>query len=282
MTERDLAGRVAIVTGANSGIGRVTAETLAARGAKVVLACRGEDRTRPVLEAIRAAGGEVRFESLDLADLDSVRACAARLIGAGEPLDLLINNAGLAGQRGATKQGFELAFGTNHLGHFLLTMLLAPLLRKAAPSRIVNVASKSHYSAKTIDFEAIRRPTRSLAGLDEYAVSKLANVLFTRESARRLGASGVHSYALHPGVVASDVWRSVPWGLRSLIKLFMLTNEQGAATTLYCATSPEVAAHDGRYYDTCKERRPSKAAQDDVLAKRLWEESAALTGADLA
>ena len=281
MPELDLAGRSIVVTGANTGIGRVTAEKLAARGAKVVLACRDEERTAPVLAAIRAAGGEASFEALDLADLGSVRACAKRLLDADQPLHVLVNNAGLAGKRGVTKDGFELTFGTNHLGHFLFTVLLAPLLQKAASARIVNVASKAHYSAKTIDFAAIRQPTRSLTGLDEYAVSKLANVLFTRELARRLGRSGVHSYALHPGVVASDAWRSVPWGFRSLIKLFMLSNEQGAATTLYCATSPAVAAHDGRYYDACKERTPSKVALDDDLAKRLWEESVALTGADL-
>jgi retinol dehydrogenase-12 len=281
MTERDLLGRHAIVTGANTGIGRVTAETLAARGASVVLACRSEERTRPIIEAIERAGGKARFEALDLSDFASVRACAERLLARDEAIHLLVNNAGMAGQRGLTKDGFEITFGTNHLGHFLFTVLLTPLLKKGAPSRIVNVASVAHYKAKGIDWTAIRESTHSITGTPEYAVSKLANVLFTKECARRLGSSGVHSYALHPGVVASDVWREVPWPVRPIMKLFMLSNEEGAATTLYCATSPDVASHDGRYYEKSKERTPSKLAQDEALAKELWEKSAAFTGADL-
>ena len=282
MAERDLDKRFIVVTGANTGIGRVTAEHLAARGATVVLACRSEAKTKPVVDAIVEAGGDARFSALDLGDLASVRSCAQRLLADDRPIDVLINNAGLAGARGATKDGFELAFGTNHLGHFLFTVLLAPKLRAASSARIVNVASKSHYDAKDgIDFDLVRGSTRSLTGLPEYAVSKLANVLFTKELARRLGPSGVHSYALHPGVVASDVWRSVPWPFRSLMKLFMITNEQGAATTLYCATSPEVGEHDGRYYDKCRERKPARLADDAAIAKTLWEKSVEWTGADL-
>jgi retinol dehydrogenase 12 len=278
---RDLAGRHVVVTGANTGIGRVTAETLAARGANVVLACRSPERTRPIVDAITAAGGEARFEALDLGDLASVRACAQRLLAKGDPIHVLINNAGLAGQRGLTKDGFELTFGTNHLGHFLFTVLLAPLLEKGAPSRIVNVASVAHYKAKGIDWDEIETSTKTITGTAEYAVSKLANVLFTKECARRLGPKGVRSYALHPGVVASDVWRKVPWPVRPIMKLFMITNEEGAATTLYCATSADVESHDGRYYDKCKERTPSALALDETLARQLWEKSVALTGADL-
>lgn len=281
-TERDLSGTYAVVTGANTGIGRVTAEVLAARGASVVLACRSEERTRPVLDAIRAAGGDATFEALDLGELASVRACAERLLAKGRPIDLLINNAGQAGQRGLTKDGFELTFGTNHLGHFLFTVLLAPLLVKAPHARIVNVSSKAHYDAKGIDFEALRKPTRAITGLPEYSVSKLANVLFTRELARRLGKrSNVRSYALHPGVVASDAWRKVPWPVRVIMKMGMLTNEEGAKTTLYCATSPEVADHDGRYYDSSREKKPSALAHDDDLANELWKKSVEWTGADL-
>jgi retinol dehydrogenase-12 len=280
---RDLAGRFIVITGATSGIGRSTAEKLAGRGASLVLACRSEQRTRPVLDAIRAAGAaEVEFVSLDLGDFASVRACAARIDGLGRPIDVLLNNAGLAGQRGATKDGFELAFGTNHLGHFLLTALLAPKLRAARGARIVNVASRAHYEAKKgIDYEAIRKPTRSITGLPEYAVSKLANVLFTRELARRIGPSGVHSYALHPGVVASDAWRRVPWPIRPLIKLGMISNDEGAMTSIHCATSAEVAGQDGLYYDDCREKAPNPIALDVEAARRLWEESVKLTGADL-
>lgn len=153
MTEQgsDLAGKVVLVTGANTGIGRVSAETLARRGAKVFLACRSEEKTRPVIEGIRASGGAAEFLSLDLADLASVRR-AARHFATGEALHVLLNNAGLAGLQGLTRDGFEVAFGTNHLGHFLLTMLLLPRLRETAPARIVNVASTAHYQAKGLDF----------------------------------------------------------------------------------------------------------------------------------
>lgn len=277
-----LSGRFIVLTGANTGIGRATAESLAARGATLVLACRTEERTRPVFDAIRARGvGEAQFVPLDLGDFASTRACAERIAAIDRPIDVLINNAGLAGKRGATKDGFEIAFGTNHLGHFLLTMLLLPRLRAARGARIVNVASQAHYDAKGIDFEAVTKPTRSITGLPEYAVSKLANVLFTREVARRIGASGIHSYALHPGVVASDAWRRVPWPIRPLMKLAMISSEEGAKTTLYCATSPEVADADGRYYDKCREKEPAKLALDDALGRRLWDKSVEFTGVDL-
>jgi NAD(P)-dependent dehydrogenase (short-subunit alcohol dehydrogenase family) len=262
------------VTGANPGIGRVTAEQLAAQGGRVLLACRSLEKTQPVVDAIKAAGGQAEFLALDLADLDSVRACARKLLDRGEPIDVLINNAGLAGLRGQTKQGFELTFGTNHLGHFLLTTQLLPLIEKGDAPRIVNVSSKAHYDAKAIDFEALRRPTSTVAGLPEYAVSKLCNVLFTSELARRLG-DRVHSYALHPGVVASDAWRQVPWGLRHVIKLLMLSNEDGAKTTLHCATSAAVKDASGLYYDSCKEKTPSRLARDASLARTLWEKSEA-------
>ncbi len=280
-SQKELANRFVVITGANTGIGRATAENLAQRGCTVVLAGRSAERTQPVLDAIRSAGGEALFVELNLGELASVRAGAARICDLGRPIDILINNAGLAGQRGLTKDGFELTFGTNHLGHFLLTVLLAKQLKSAAAARIVNVSSKSHYDAKGIDFAALQKPTQSVTGMSEYAVSKLANVLFTSELARRLGPSGVHSYALHPGVVASDIWRRIPWGLRSLAKLFMISNEEGARTSLYCATAPEVADHDGRYYDKCREKKPSRLAGDAELARQLWEKSVQWVGADL-
>ena len=277
---RDLEGRFIIVTGANTGIGRVTAEVLATRGAEVVLACRSEERTAPVVEAIRAAGGKAQFAALDLGDLTSVRACATKLLESGRPVDVLINNAGVAGKRGLTKDGFELAFGTNHLGHFLLTVLLAPRLRAAKNARVVTVSSRAHLGAKTgIDYALVRNSTQAVGGIPEYGVSKLANIYFTKELARRL--DGVHAYALHPGVVASDLWRQVPWGLSWLIKLFMISNEDGAKTTLYCATSPEVAGDVGLYYDKCTARTPSSVACDPEKARECWEKSVGYAGADL-
>ncbi|MCC6216489.1 MAG: SDR family oxidoreductase [Polyangiaceae bacterium] len=277
MTERELRGRHVVITGANTGIGRVTAERLAARGARVTVLCRSEERARDVLSAIRGAGGEVALVSCELGELASVHAAAGALRARGEPIHVLVNNAGVAGQRGETRDGFELQFGVNHLAHFALTMGVWPLLASAEGARIVNVSSRSHYQAKSFDWSRVRGRTRSISGLPEYALSKLANVLFTRETARRLGPSGVHSYSLHPGVVASDVWRRLG-PLAALAKPFMLTNEQGAETTLYCACSPQVAEHDGRYYDACRERRASRLAHDDALARELWERSAEWAG----
>jgi NAD(P)-dependent dehydrogenase (short-subunit alcohol dehydrogenase family) len=270
---KDLTGKVMLITGANTGIGRVTAEVLARRGARVILACRSEEKTRPVVEEILAAGGDASFVQLDLADLDSVRAAADKVLSQDEPLHVLINNAGLAGLRGLTKQGFELVFGTNHLGHFLLTELLLPRLQKSAPARIVNVSSGSHYKAKGIDFAALRERTKTVTTMPEYEVSKLANVLFTKELARGRAGKGVHSYALHPGMVASDAWREIPWPVRSIMKMFMITNEEGAETTLHCATSEEAWAEDGLFYDKKKPREPNKLAHDEALAKELWDKS---------
>ena len=270
-TSQDLSGKSFLVTGANTGIGRVTAMELAGRGATVTLAGRSEERTRPVLDEIAAARGSASFLHLDLGDLASVAAAAKSLLDSGARLDVLVNNAGIAGPRGLTRDGFELTWGTNHLGPFLFTLLLLPLLRKSAGARVVNVASRAHYRAKGIDWDALRRPTRSISGFPEYAVSKLCNVLFTKELARGKAGPGVHSYALHPGVVASDIYRRVPWPFESLMKLFMISNEEGAKTSLHCAASPEVAADDGLYYDKCQPRNPSKLAQDEGLAKTLWE-----------
>ena len=270
------AGRVALVTGASSGIGRVTATQLALQGTHVFLACRSEERTRPVLADIAArSGGRARAEflPLDLGDLASVQHCAGSFLARGLPLHLLVNNAGLAGHRGVSASGFELTFGVCHVGHFLLTSLLLDALKASAPSRIVVVSSTAHRQAKEIDFDALRRPTRSVSGLPEYAVAKLANVLFASELARRLEGTRVTSYSLHPGVVATEVWRALPWPVPSLIKPFMLSSQQGAATTLYCATAPEVATQSGLYYDKCRSVKPSRAARDEQLAKRLWDAS---------
>ncbi len=276
MNFNPLAGRVALITGANTGIGRVTARELALRGMQVFLACRSQEKTQPVLDEIaQRSGGSARAEflPLDLGDLDSVRHCAQQFLARDLPLHLLINNAGLAGQSGMTASGFELAFGTNHVGHFLLTRLLTERLKASAPARLVVVASKAHRHLTTIDFSVLRQPTKSFAGLKEYSVSKLANILFASEFSRRHIGTGVHAYALHPGVVASEVWRGVPDPIARLLKLFMTGTEEGAATTLYCATSPDCAQQNGLYYDQCRPVMPSLAARDGQLADRLWRES---------
>lgn len=275
MTMADLDGKVCVVTGASSGIGRVTAEALAARGAKVWLACRDSAKSTPVVQSITQAGGKAELVQLDLSDLASVRACAATILAAAEPLHVLLNNAGLAGQKRLTKQGFELTFGVNHLGHFLLTQLLLPRLLQQPQCRVVNVSSKAHYSASGIDFGELRQPGKGFGALHAYSVSKLANVLHAKELARRYGAQGLHAYSLHPGVIASDVWRQVPQPFRALLKLRMISNEEGAKTSLYCATSAEVAEHNGLYYDECRVKEPSAVAQDAPLAAELWAKSEA-------
>jgi NAD(P)-dependent dehydrogenase (short-subunit alcohol dehydrogenase family) len=271
----DLDGKVALVTGANTGIGKVTALELARAGAQVYLACRSAEKTAPVVEEIRGATEATRAEfiPLDLASLASVRACAADFLARGRPLHILVNNAGVAGQRGLTADGFELTFGVNHLGPFLLTMLLLERLKASAPARVVTVSSQAHYGAKGIPWERVRRPTRTLTGLSEYGVSKLANVLFSAELARRLEGSGVTTYSLHPGVIASDIWRRMPAPLRVVAKAFMRSNEEGARTSLHCATAPELIAETGLYYDSCRPRKPGRAARDAQLAHELWTRS---------
>ena len=244
------------------------------------IACRSAAAGETAVEFIKASSGadDVWLLPLDLASLESVRSCAARFLSLDEPLHVLVNNAGVGGQRGATADGFEVHFGVNHLGHFALTSLLLERLKASGPgARIVSVSSEAHYSARGIDFDAVRRPCRSLTGMREYAVSKLCNVLFTQELARRLSGTGVASYALHPGVVASDIWRRVPWPARGLIKRRMLTVEQGAVTSVYCAASAAVASDSGLFYDKCAVRAPSQVATPE-LAELLWKYSTEWTG----
>lgn len=269
---QDLTGRVALVTGANTGIGRITARELARRGAEVFLATRSLARTQPALDEIAQLTGRpgAHWLELDLADFASVRACAQRFLATGRPLHLLVNNAGLGGQRGLSRDGLELTFGVNHMGHFLLTQLLRERLLASAPARVVTVASRAHQWAPGLDWDALRRPTRSLTGIREYMVSKLANVLFSAELGRQLAGSGVSSYAVHPGVVDTEIWRQVPRLLRPLLKLRGLRDpEQGAQTTLYCALqAPQQET--GCYYADSALKTPSKLAQDQRLAAELW------------
>jgi NAD(P)-dependent dehydrogenase (short-subunit alcohol dehydrogenase family) len=276
----DARDRTFLVTGGNTGIGRATATALAAAGGRVYIACRSAGAGAAAADAIKSVTGSrtVWLLPLDLASLASVRDCAAAFLGRDEPLHVLVNNAGVGGQRGMTADGFELHFGVNHLGHFALTMLLLDRLKASGSgahgARVVTVASDAHYNAPGVDFDAVRRPT-SFTGQREYAVSKLCNVLFTQELARRAG--DISSYAVHPGVVASDIWRRVPWPARAFIKRRMLTVEQGAVTPVYCATSPAVAAESGLFYDKCAVRAPSRVATPE-LAELLWKHSTEWTG----
>jgi retinol dehydrogenase-12 len=277
MPPPSLRGKVALVTGANTGIGRVTALELAKLGAHVVLACRSEEKTRPALAEIAALApaGKAEFLPLDLADFESVRRCAETFLRRDQPLHLLINNGGLAGGQGKSRSGFEVHFGVNHLGHFLLTQLLLPRVEQSAPARVVTVSSEAHRRPQGIDFDAVRRATATRRGFAEYATSKLANVLFSAELARRVDPKRITTYSLHPGVVATDVWRRVPAPLRVIIKLFMISSEEGAKTSLHCATSPSAAAETGLYYEKSRVRWPSAVARDESLARALWEFSQA-------
>ncbi|MBC7709121.1 MAG: SDR family oxidoreductase [Rhizobacter sp.] len=276
-TTQTLANRVALVTGANTGIGLVTARELAARGAHVFIACRSVDRGQTAVDDIRKATGNEKVEllTLDLGNFASIRACAEQFLSRNLPLHLLINNAGLAGAKGLTKSGFELAFGTNHIGPFLLTQLLLNRIKLSAPARIVTVASRAHARVSGINWDDVRQATKGNAGLREYGISKLANVLFSAELGRKLAGTGVTAYSLHPGVVATDVWREVPAFIRPLIKLMMISSEEGAQTTLYCATSAHVSDETGLYYDKCRVKAPSKVGQDWALAAELWRRSEA-------
>jgi NAD(P)-dependent dehydrogenase (short-subunit alcohol dehydrogenase family) len=279
----DLTGRTFLVTGATSGLGRVTARVLAERGARVFVGCRTPAKGEATIAALRAAAPAVSLDlaalACDLGDLASVRSAAAAFEATGHPLDCLVNNAGLAGARGLSASGVELLFGVNHLGPYLLTRLLEGALRRASAPRVVNVASAAHKRTTGIDFPALRRSTRSLTTVREYAVSKLANILFSRELGRRWAGSGVTTYALHPGRVATAIWRHAPalvrWWARHRGSI---GEEDGARTIIYCATAPELAGVSGRYYEREREVEPSAAARDDALAVRLWEESERLTG----
>lgn len=276
MTQFTLNGKVALVTGANSGIGAVTARELALQGYHVFLACRSQKKAHAVLQEIQSLSfgrAKAEFIELDLANLDSVRLCATQFLSRNLPLHLLIANAGLAGQKGMTPSGFELTFGVCHLGHFLLTQLLTEKLIESKPARIVVVSSKAHRHAQSIDFNLLLKPTKSLGGLKEYAVAKLANILFAKELGRRLYGTGVTTYAIHPGVVSTNVWRGLPQPLVKLIRRFMISPEEGAQTTLYCAIQPHVAGDTGFYYEECKVKVSSHAAQNINLANELWEKS---------
>ena len=272
----DMNQRVALITGANTGIGRITALALADRGYQLILAGRSLERTKPVIDDIRRLGkAEPQFFELRLDDLDSVRACADAVLATNLPIHLLINNAGLALQRGQTRQGYELAFGVNHLGHFLLTQLLLERVVSSAPARIINVASRAHRMTNNIPWEHLREPTRSLTGTKEYAVSKACNILFTRELARRLEGTNVACFSLHPGVVATDIWRATPFLMKPFFKFLpMLTPEDGAKTTLFCIESAE-PSQSGQYFANCQVARTTPLASDVAIAEYLWNFSEA-------
>jgi retinol dehydrogenase-12 len=266
---------VALITGGNVGIGRVTAIELAKAGYQVVIAGRSRSRTQPVLDHIRslALGPEALFLPLDLASLSSVRECAGLFKASNWRLHLLINNAGVAGLRGQTADGFEMAFGINHLGHFLLTQLLMPELMATGASRVVTVSSRAHKRTSGIAWDTLQKPTRSWTGIEEYAVSKLANLLFSAELARRTQGTGLTCFSLHPGVVDTEIWRALPDWARPLLRWRgLLTAQEGAQTTLHCALRAPVS-ESGLYFAKSRVTTPAPWGQDSGLARLLWQRS---------
>lgn len=267
-------GRVSIVTGSNTGLGRATALELARRGSDVIVASRSAERTAPIVEEIgRQVGPDrVEFLKLDLSSLAAVKEAADSFLASGRPLHVLVNNAGLAGQRGMTTDGFELTFGVNYLGHYLFTRLLLDRMVASAPARIVNVASSVHHRVDRIEWDRLRK-TPLIPATREYAVSKLANVLFNRELAKRLTGTGVTTYAAHPGLTATDIYRVVPWPFRSLMTRSMPTSEQAARTQVWCSTAPELSGETGMYYADLRPKDPSPTALNNELGSELWARS---------
>ncbi len=290
-----LEGRVALVTGANSGVGRSATEMLLAAGARVTMVCRSRARGDRALAEMRDRGlgrepavgdATVRavVERADLSRQADVRELAARLVARLPAIDILVNNAGVSQSRCVpSAEGFELTFATNHLGHFLLTRLLRDRLR-AGRGRIVNVSSRGHRGGdlRRASLEDIARGRAWKGGLQAYADSKLANVLFTMETTRRWGGRGITANAVHPGVLATDIWRKTPPAVRLLVRpltWFMASPDVGGEAVMNLVADPTRDHVTGRYFHVLEERLPSAQARDEALARELWERSVEWTRA---
>lgn len=277
MNEQSLTGQVALVTGANTGIGKATALTLARRGATTILACRDMAKGERARDEIRddVGGTAVRVVHLDLADLRSVEECAGEVATATPGLDILVNNGGATMRsREVTAEGAEKTYAANHLGHYALTRLLLNHLRR--PGRVISVSSMVH---RFVDGVRFHDPTfeHGWSALGAYGNAKLAQILFTRELARRYGGTGVHAHAVHPGFVGSDFYRSrgrprlAETLTAPLVGLIAKSPAEGAATTIHLATSEEALRTNGGYWINRRPARPSAAARDHAAARRLWE-----------
>jgi NAD(P)-dependent dehydrogenase (short-subunit alcohol dehydrogenase family) len=284
MSQWSLGGKTCFVTGATSGIGEETALAMARAGARVGILARNRERALQTRERIaREVGGEpITVIHGDLASLQSVRGAAEEILERFDALHLLINNAGLIHfRRTNTEDGFESTFAVNHLGPFLLTNLLLDRIIASAPGRIVNVASDAHrFARRGLDLSDLQNE-RSYGAFRTYGQSKLANILFTLELAERLKGTGVTANALHPGAVATRLGNNN--GLLAKIALpvlkpFFRTPAQGAETSIYLATDPELADISGGYFANCKKTTPSAHAQNEELASALWKQSCALVG----
>ncbi|XP_078000924.1 retinol dehydrogenase 14-like [Glandiceps talaboti] len=281
-----MTGKTVIITGANCGIGKATAMELAKREARVIMACRNVQSGRDAATDIRrkTSNGDLIVKHLDLSSFESIRGFSKEIIAEEKRLDVLINNAGLFQcPYMTTEDGYEMQLGVNHLGHFLLTNLLLELLKKSSPSRIVVVSSKLHKKG-VIDFENLNMTEVNYDKAAGYNNSKLANVMFARELARKLDDSGVTVNCLHPGIVWTNLARHINVStlvkivFRPLIWLILKNPMEGAQTTLYLTVTPELENVSGKYFGDCHEKPFTPAAQDDGVAKKLWEVSEKMTG----
>lgn len=272
-------GKTVVITGATSGIGAAAAHALARQGARIVFVARDQQRGESTLSTLRSiASADHRVHYADLSSIEQMKRAARDIAAAEERIDVLINNAGiLANSRHETAEGLELTFAINHLSYFVLSLLLRE--RLAPDARIVNTSSKAHYSGKMVfdDLQGLRR----YSGFAAYSMSKLCNVLLTRELAKRLASTQITVNSLSPGFVATR-WGAQSGGfaqrILSAAKVFARTPEKGAETMIYLASSSEVAKITGGFFHNCKLVEPSKAAQDAESARHLWEMSAKLTG----
>ncbi len=272
-------GKVCVITGATSGIGLETAKELGAMGARLVLVARDKARGDATLKDLAKKGVTAKIYYADLSLLSDMKRVAGEIAAAEPRIDMLVNNAGaMFNTREETADGFERTFALNHLGYFVLANMLKDRLAAAAPSRIVNVASEAHRGA-TLDFSDLQIK-HNYIGFKSYGRSKLANILFTRELARKLRGTGVTANCLHPGFVATRFGDNNPGffrvGVGMAKRVAGRTVEKGAETVVYLASSPEAAGVTGEYYFDCKPKTPSAAASNDEDARKLWDESARL------
>lgn len=279
-------GKTIVVTGGTSGIGEVAAVTLAGMGARIILVARNKRRGEATLARLEqqapGLGHQIRYA--DLAQLAEMKRVAAEIAAAEPRIDILINNAGaMFANRQVTKDGFEKTFATDHLSYFVLTAGLRQRLLAAAPARIINTASHAH---KTAQFDiGDLQTTKNYTSFQAYSLAKLANILFTRELARRVEGTGVTVNCLHPGFVATrfgDEAGGLIGHVIGLAKVLAISPEEGAKTIIYLATSPDIAMMNGEYFYKCRRTVPTRAARDDAVARVLWEKSVALTGVDWA
>jgi len=273
-------GKTVVITGATSGIGAVAARRLAEQGARIVIVARDRDRAEQTLRELRAANAGQAHTAVyaDLSRLSEMKRVAAQIAAAEPKIDVLMNNAGLVASRNErTEDGLGLMFATNHLSYFVLTTLLLERLRAAGEARVVSTASEAHRRGQ-LDFDRLQ----DQQGMKGYGTTKLCNILFTRELARRIAASRITANCLHPGFVATRFGDNTGGALRAGLaiakRLFALSPEEGAKTMVYLASSPQVAGQSGGYYERCAPAAPSAAARNDADARRLWEVSAAIAG----